>query len=368
MLGDVASGQVQLEAAALADAAVNAREVGICVNTEGFLTRSSRAEAHLRERLVEEGRLRAVASLPTGIWAEAPTLGSALVMVGPKGTSERVRFVDATAEPFAQPRRRSAVALRVDSPLPAAMMGEAVGDGVADLDAREIAAADYALSPHRFLTLQRQEGFVRWLDRHTTVRLEEAAELIRPAALDRNAVGDHPFLEASPADVLPSGELGAPPKRREFDAEHAEKAERQRLSEGDLVLSFKGVIGTVGFVPPGAGAEGEPWIANQSLMIVRPKRAGPVSGTVLFQYLSSALVHSHLTALSRGTTVPMLSAKDLRRLKVPVPPQPEQDEIEAEFERVQKRYRIARLAAEAADKARLISWPTRSGDLFTAGS
>ena len=94
------------------------------------------------------------------------------------------------------------------------------------------------------------------------------------------------------------------------------------------------------------------------MMILRPRRAG-IFTEVLYEYLSSELMHEHLNTLAGGAVIQAFNMKDLKSLPIPVPTMEEQMKVREEFARRQNAFReLERLRQEiGAMKAK--SWPHR---------
>jgi type I restriction enzyme S subunit len=99
---------------------------------------------------------------------------------------------------------------------------------------------------------------------------------------------------------------------------------RSRLRGGDLVYAIRGSIGAVEIVPP----ELEGANLTQDAARVSP-RAG-VSGDWLLWALRARTVFSQLDSRATGATIRGINIRDLKRVRLPVPPAAEQRAI-AEF-------------------------------------
>jgi type I restriction enzyme M protein len=95
----------------------------------------------------------------------------------------------------------------------------------------------------------------------------------------------------------------------------------QFLLPGDIVLTIRGSTGKVGIVPdhvpkPGTGG----WVAGSSATVLRAKSVASVDPKALFLLLRSSLGQDLLKTITSGSTIPMVTLRDLLRLEVPVLP------------------------------------------------
>jgi hypothetical protein len=180
------------------------------------------------------------------------------------------------------------------------------------------------------------------------VALNDIAEIIRPQSFPSEG-GDRVarFAEVGLQDIEPDGQIRRPAKRTEIDEAIIGRILKQWLAPGDVLVSVRGRIGAVGMVQ-----EAEPdeevagWLASQAFVVVRLRETSLVSQLTLYRYLASPLGQGLLQSLSTGTTVPMVSMGDMKRLRIMVPTAKEQREIEAQYARLRKlRDQIRKLEA-----------------------
>jgi type I restriction enzyme M protein len=94
----------------------------------------------------------------------------------------------------------------------------------------------------------------------------------------------------------------------------------QFLRPGDILLIIRGSTGKVGIVPdkpprPGTGG----WVAGSSATVLRAKSGAPVDPKALFLMLRSSMGQDLLKTITSGSTIPMITLRDLLKLEVPVP-------------------------------------------------
>ncbi|MEG4811186.1 restriction endonuclease subunit S [Microcoleus sp. F8-D1] len=108
---------------------------------------------------------------------------------------------------------------------------------------------------------------------------------------------------------------------------------RSRVCSNDLLLSVKGTIGRVGIVPSG-------FIGNISRDVARIRLKSLASPQYVRQMLLAPSFQERLEQVVVGTTRPEVSIGILRKLRLPLPPLPEQELIADVFNVHDSRIRI----------------------------
>ena len=124
------------------------------------------------------------------------------------------------------------------------------------------------------------------------------------------------------------------------EAEHHARSKRGYLEMGDIVLSREGTVGIAAIVPHGLTAS-----MGQRLVQVRANPSA-IEPNYLLQFLLGALSPSRITRVMVGSTSHHLNLKDLRALRVPVPPLG----IQAEFA---KRMHVVRETTSVSTRAQM---------------
>jgi hypothetical protein len=204
---------------------------------------------------------------------------------------------------------------------------------------------------------EKVRSFVR---AHDGVELADVVDLIRPMPiLGRGESGEHVVREALPRDISQRGYLRRPEKRIAIEPGILRKVLQQAVKPGDILLSVKGTIGTVGLVPEDLDGDGsdEVWVAGQSFMILRPKRRLGLSPIALYEYLTNDVVQEHLRSLAGGAAIQSLNMKDIKSFPVPVPDQKTAEQIEAEHARRQTMYDQIEELSRKIESDKTKSWP-----------
>lgn len=123
--------------------------------------------------------------------------------------------------------------------------------------------------------------------------------------------------------------------------ERPEKASAYLVRAGDILVTGRGTALKFGLV----GAETEGAVASANIIVIRAQRA--VEPAALYAILSSEAYRPKIELLRRGsTTLLSLSAKDLAKLELELPPVEEQRRIAALLIEARDAYRTAVDAAE----------------------
>ncbi|RLG01618.1 MAG: restriction endonuclease subunit S [Thaumarchaeota archaeon] len=124
-------------------------------------------------------------------------------------------------------------------------------------------------------------------------------------------------------ELLKDGQIENDPKKiRYVSEETAKKFPRVRLMEGDLVISVRGTMGKVGYVPK----ELEGAIITANLMRLSPNKQ-LIHSKYLLHCLLSEKFRFILNALSPYTTIKTIQASVLKSIPIPLPPLSEQQKI-----------------------------------------
>lgn len=344
------------ESAGVTLALSRGRNLAICLLPPAFLFQSSKANQAFREHLVMEHGLDAMISLPGGMLNDTPIPTALLLSKPPSHAPQTVFMVDARGD-----RPRAASGMVFPSGLAQAISRHTETEISRSVGVGEVADNNFVLTPERYLSLDAKR-IQELASSSETVLLEEVVEFSRPQALPKDAVGaTENFIEVGAADIDEVGLVRAPTKQLAVAREAMMQARRAQLEAGDIILAVKGGAGKVGFIRQ--IPDGSNWLVNQSFLILRMRRHGPIRDPrVLFRYLSSPLGQGMLQSLRGGTAVPVLQMNDMRRLAVAVPSLDEQGDIARQVDALfVLQDQIEKLRASVADHQKKI-WPERRGN------
>tara|TARA_R110002012_G_scaffold321452_1_gene549268 strand:+ start:2287 stop:3990 length:1704 start_codon:yes stop_codon:yes gene_type:complete len=351
------------DALALADALAQTSGHTILCVPDGLMFRGVGVEPLAREALVASGRLKGILAVPGGMIFPNTMINTDVLVLGPSGKDyPEVRMLDLSHPQFSGRTLRGRPEI-----LPGTNWASFFEESTSidetfakDVSLREIKEKDFILSINRYLLPPAAAALDSFLERSSTIELEDAVELIRPLSLGKADDGEFTIFEASPADVGDSGLLMKPNKISTLERAQMRKARNQRLLPGDVVLSVKGTIGTAGLVPADAptGDEDGFWTAGQSFMVLRPKRGG-ISGVVLYEYLANPTVVEALRTLAGGAAIQSIAIKDLKAFRVPIPSDDDAERAEHTFQLRQERHAQIEAIMAEIEAERTDSWPSR---------
>lgn len=102
---------------------------------------------------------------------------------------------------------------------------------------------------------------------------------------------------------------------REIRVENNPRTERHLLRPYDILVAARGGEGRAALVPPGVSRT----VAGVTLLVVRPHDRGLGMGHYLWYFLTSAYGEAQIKRKARGTSVPLLTAKSMAEIMVPIP-------------------------------------------------
>jgi hypothetical protein len=290
---------------------------------DGLLFRETAMDVQFRERLIENHAVTIVA-LPSGMFGRASGVATDLVQVIPSQRDD-VFLIDARATAQSRPGRDQDELISKHLASVRSLL-EPLNVPVARVPVAEIAASNYSLLPGRYVKTSALAAVEQAADATHRVLLSDLATVERnKAPMPVRGSGEkHALtcLEVAPADIV-DGQVRTPRRQVAFDEIEAPRALKVAVRSGDLLVSIKGNVGSVGIVTEDADLSsslGEPWIVSQSLAIIRLKEGGPISSPeVLGAILSAPWVREQFERMAGGTTVKSLPMSAVRDFQVPVP-------------------------------------------------
>lgn len=294
-----------------------------------------------RKYFLDKGMIRAVVALPDNLFRNT-AIATTLIVFGRNEGS--VRFVDASD--LVVPGRRWDTIGNDEIELIVERLSE---DGPSSrlVTKDEITAADYSLSPSRFLG--------RKIDMVNPTAISELANSIeRGAGLlakDLDAISTQEdtgisFLRIS--DICDGRLTSGLPNIKVLD----DKLEKQCLKNGDLIISKNGSPFKVAVaeVP-----EGQTILANGNLYIVRlnTERVDPY---YVAAFLSSEDGKEVLSRMAVGTVIPSLPIKNLKLVEIPLPLMEQQREVANEFLSHLDEIEVLKIRLEKARNAAAFSY------------
>lgn len=189
-----------------------------------------------------------------------------------------------------------------------------------DTDSANEISVHYRSIYHRLTTLEKKEN-------HPYVTLNDIIKEGSAITYGIVQAGDH-FEDGIPMLKVTNFLEGRAINNGPFDLVNptlAAKYKRSKLEEGDILLSIRGTVGKVAFVPKRLeGAN-----LNQDIAVIRLE--DKEDNDFLALYLESDLARLQMTLHTRGAAVQGINLKELREVKVPVLDKEEKDCIKKRF-------------------------------------
>lgn len=288
---------------------------------EGFLYSSM--EKELRRYLLDNGMLKAVISLPSGIFVNT-TVKASLLVLEPKGGSQSVRFVDLTADKFVKKITRQTVSLiNIDEALQNLNSIDKL-DSALSIDQAEIAKNNYSFDVSDYILSPIQQKVANQINDAETVMLGDIVRFERGLPF-KTEDGECTVLEVGVSEFNEIGNISSPTKEIKISDSELKKNKSGVLQPNDIIFVLKGSAGKVGIVPEDPQEIGDDvWMANRSGIVLRAN-SEKIDAKTLYAYLSSELGQVQIGGLIKGSTIPNISLKELKELRILVPTKKEQE-------------------------------------------
>jgi len=275
--------------------------------TAGALTERSVSTSEIREKLVRYNLLDAVINLPRGVHLATNIPTALLVLRKGRLADDPVRFIDCSEQALTEDAiDRIVTGLRSKA-----------DDTLGALASRsELASNGYHLSVALY---DKGSATAKLQSLSNTKTLRELVDIVRSQSFKQVKANEgHKetlrFREAAISDIDDAGLLTEPSREIEIASNQLRQADRQKLQDGDILLSVKGSVGRVALVSDNCGDD---WLSGQIFMILRPK-SGKVTSQYLFRFLKSDLCQAYFTELAAGASIQTLRSETVETLPVPI--------------------------------------------------
>lgn len=312
----------KLESANILHLIKQCRETVVVSVTEGFLY--STMEKDLRQHLVDNGMLKAVISLPSGIWT-GTAVKTTLLLIEPNGNNQSVRFIDITGKEFIRKTTKRLISLRnIDLVLEYLACDKEL-DCAASVLSSIIQKNDYDLSVGRYLLDPEEKTVNKILEEAETVSLDSIVRFERGLSVKPDE-GDYTVLEVGASELNDIGDISTPTKEAYISESERAKNQTGFLQPNDIIFILKGSAGKLGIVPEDVPTTGDKcWMVNRSAIVIRTT-SDKVNPKVLYAYLKSDIGQTQISRLIKGATIPNISLKELKQIPVIVPSLKEQEQ------------------------------------------
>lgn len=291
-----------------------------------------KSEENMRQWLVEQGHLKAVLALPSGI-IQTSNINSALLIFDLSKTYSQVRFFDLKNSEFTEKQGKGMQLCHLDR-LIDCINGQNENSNMVEISHQILAQNNYVLSPERYLINDELQKALDLLKKYPNKKLADIAAIIRPEAIAKfKEEGDEPVFEIQGGDLPDFGYIDVASKKSLVSEKNFGSLEQGFLQVNDILITVRGTIGKVGLVSQQLldTYQGRV-LAGQTSFILRIKNQVDITPTALFMQLRSAFCQARLQQLSGGALVNTLSSKDLKRFLVVIPSLDEQAKLTDDFE------------------------------------
>ncbi|WP_026765531.1 N-6 DNA methylase [Selenomonas ruminantium] len=293
----------------------------VVLTYDSLLFRASRGEQDIRRYLIDSGLLESVIALPDGIM---PNTGVQCDMLVFSQGNTTVRMVDARD---CKVKERYTSEMTKDNILEVLRRVNGATEHSRDVEPKEIAEQEYDLSPVGYLSnaVAEVENGVALGD---LVLLLERGQAIPASKLEKLATKDETNFQYL---MLKDVEDDAVRMPLPYLAEMEESWERFCVTEGNLVISRSAPM-KIGIVPP---LQGKKVLANGNMYFMQldEKMVHPI---YVMCYLKSREGAKQIEYLSKGSTIKIISRKDLLQVKIPVIPMDEQMKVVEKYTSIRR--------------------------------
>ncbi|ELB2765580.1 N-6 DNA methylase [Vibrio alginolyticus] len=305
--------------------------VVVCV-ANSFLTSSVSAEASFKRDMLDKGWLKAVISLP-GHLLNSTMIPFSVIVLDKNYHGSSTLMIDASdGSTFTESLNRVQHKLKGIDRILELYNEFDESSYSARVTAEQIRQNNMSWMPSRYVMTQEDRIMMRVLDDLKMINLTDVAEFIRPQMLKSEDVGEI-FNEVVLSNINEIGQITGELKLV-MVKKNLNKASKQALRKGDILLSSRGTIGRVGLVE----ADNSNVLASQMFTVIRIKPYVSITPEFIYQYLVSELGQWQIGNLVSGAAQPVLSPKDLKALQIPELSQPEMKKAEKIRAQVVKKY------------------------------
>ena len=287
------------------------KEVVTFVN-DGFLSRTTAGEKQFKHTMIQQGWLKAIIALPEKLLS-LTNIGINVLIFDKTTQHADVQFIDARNSVFVSESGKKSKLTNIDEIL--ALYQQRIDSEYSIVvSASELENNEYNLLPSRYVLSKEHKELIDFLNHRDTSKLGDIAKIISPQAIKDELNGTYHFREFSLSHINTIGQLVGDGKLITTDTQKS-RAQKQLLKSGDVLIVNKGSTGRVALVESDGLND---TIASQAFSIIRlQSHMTSVTPISLYQYLVSPFGQQQLNSFATGTTVSMISTKDLKSIIIP---------------------------------------------------
>ena len=300
----------------------NTKNLTILFTTIGTLFSNVNGTNFFRRKIVENNWLDTVIKCPSGIFKYSKFSAVLLILKKDRNKDDKVQFID-----FSDCKNNSSSRVNLDIPeeeikkLFSLYKNKKQNKNSKLVSKLQIKINDYQLNLHKYIFSEEQESIVKLLKKRETIKLSSIVNFIRPLHIESKKAKKGPEInEIMLSDINSMGEIIDTKKKLNIREDFFSKTNFPFIQKGDLVISIKGTLGKIGYIPK----ELINTVPGPSLCILRLNDTSPIKREYLFQYLLSNVGQKMFTSASQGGVIPFIAIDDLKNFPIPLPTLEEQ--------------------------------------------
>ena len=291
---------------------------------------STGAEAEFRKKMVNAGKVMAVATFPGGM-LYSTSIPCCILVIDPNGGHDRVRFIDVASSDFVEKQKRNVVISNPTKLADEILDGGEDQEYVTTASKGEIAENKYDLQVSTYVLSNSQKRVAEVIGDRESRRISDISEIGK--TVHPKAVVDEGQERALTYDMFSFkqyGYLSKPSKEIYFD--DGLISIHQYLKAHDILVVTKGTgVGTVGIVP--SIGESEVWLPPSFTTVLRCWSDSLIDPRVLYFQLRSALGEVLLDNVTVKSSMPVIRLSQFRDIEILIPDDKESNEIIETFEK-----------------------------------
>lgn len=298
-----------------------------CLVRTGLLSMTSGDDAQFKQDLLKLGLLEGVIQLPERLLT-ATAIPVAVLVINTKERFDKVTMINAQGPEFYTDLNRSDREFTNSEAVMDMLIGKPSPYSEV-VSVEEVLNESANIQVTRYIKTEKQKAVADRLSNYETVRLQDIADvqvcqMIKSVPDDELIDESLSVKQISPQDINRLGQINSQSVRTIYPIGQEKRVNSQRVLNGDILFSAKGVIGVCGLVDKATDG----MVSNQSFFIIR-MRKNPyfVSPKALFLYLQSDLCQTSLEPLVTGSAMKAIKTQDIKVLKVPIIKPEEQDNL-----------------------------------------
>ena len=321
---EIYRGKGSLDVAHFEHILAQTRRKAVVLMPVGFTFRSG-VEEKFRKYLIDKNWLEAIIQLPTNLYS-ATSIETTFFVINKSKSHRNVYFLNLRDKQFIIKEGRKQVLNNIDEIIETYKNCKEIENISTLVSNFEIKENNYSFSVDRYIFSKEDVAIKKILDNYETQQLQDIAT-IKKSQLIQDEKDGISIYEISPSDFKSFGFTFECGKVKNIQQQH-NKYETYKLIFNDILISTKGTVGKIAIV----GDIKKPMIASQAIQVIRIKNRNIIEPKVLYMFLKSNIGQALLKQLSTGTTMPQITTKEIKELKIPILNMAKQQESIEKFE------------------------------------